>query len=279
MKRPTTFIREKRTYCGDSFMTVDLFRYTEEQGRTARKKRKKKEKVSAPKQKNLNDKNARRYLGQLINTNFTDDDFHVTLTYAVQPESKEAADKEVAKFLRRVSYARKKLGIPPLKYILVTEGGDVSKKTGRPTRIHHHIVMNGGIDRDVIENLWRKRKTKGQKQGDMIGYANAKRLQTDDAGLERLANYLSKDPKGKKRWTASQGLKKPERVVRDHHFSCRNFQKACSSGDIRSREWWEKRFKGYTLAGCPELAVEAEPPDDEGLNDWRIYAKLRKIRR
>ena len=31
--------------------------------------------------------------------------------------------------------------------------------------------------------------------------ANANRMQTNVLGFEELANYLSKDPRGKKRWT------------------------------------------------------------------------------
>ena len=34
----------------------------------------------------------------------------------------------------------------------------------------------GGLDRDVVEDLWRKRRRKGQKKGDKIGYA-VKRVQ------------------------------------------------------------------------------------------------------
>lgn len=30
--------------------------------------------------------------------------------------------------------------------------------------------MNGGLDRDVVEDLWRKRRRKGQKKGDKIGF-------------------------------------------------------------------------------------------------------------
>ncbi len=51
-------------------------------------------------------------------------------------------------YIRRIQRLRKKRGLPPLKYIAVTERG---KKGGR---YHHHITINGGIDRDELESLW-----------------------------------------------------------------------------------------------------------------------------
>ena len=44
---------------------------------------------------------------------------HVTSTYSAKylPATVEDAEKEVSNFLRRVAYARKKAGLPPLKYI------------------------------------------------------------------------------------------------------------------------------------------------------------------
>lgn len=281
------FTRERRTYCGDTYMTVSLFKYTGEQEQGARRPRKRKERVSTPKQKALNHKNAKRYLMELINTNFTERDQVIHLTYGPgnQPESKEEAEKTAANFLRKVRRAREKKGLSPLKYILVTEGGDISERTGKMTKLHHHIVINGGMERDELELLWNTKPVRLDKaakdqeyraklERTMIGYANTRRLQPGENGLEALAKYLSKDPKGRKRWTSSQNLDKPVRVTRDRHYSNRNYEKSCSGGDIYSREWWEKHYKGYTLAGASEIAVEAEPPDD--INGWRVYAKLRR---
>lgn len=285
-KRALPFIREHRTYCGEKYMTVELFRFTEEQIYASRKKRTRREKVSAPKQRNLNNKRAKRYFLHLVNTNFTERDVIIHLTYANQPESREEAQKIVRNYLRKLARARKKLELSPLKYILVTEGGDLNPKTGKVTRLHHHIIVNGGMDRDELELLWNRKPVNLEKarkdreyretlRGTMLGYSNTRRLQPGENGLEALAKYLTKDPKGKKRWSASQNLKKPERVTRDHHYSCRNYQKVCSQGEIYTREFWEKKYKGYTLAGSAEIAVEAEAPDD--MNDWRVFAKLRKI--
>ena len=68
------FQREKKIYCGPSdtpdYMEVDIYQYTDNQKTAVKGKRAKKEKVSAPKQKNLNDKNAKRYFVQLAESNF-----------------------------------------------------------------------------------------------------------------------------------------------------------------------------------------------------------------
>ena len=92
----------------------------------------KKVNVSAPKQKNLNDRRAKRYFIQLANGNFGVGDLVVHLTYAPEflPESEEEAAKIVAKYLRRVAYLRKKRGLPPLKYLLVTQ---IGRKKNGPT--------------------------------------------------------------------------------------------------------------------------------------------------
>lgn len=61
-------------------------------------------------QRNLNDKNARKYVERLINENFTDRDLWLTFTYDnehLPPDGDiDAAIKNVQKFIRRVNYQR-----------------------------------------------------------------------------------------------------------------------------------------------------------------------------
>ena len=269
-----TFIREKKIFCGDHYREVDIFGYTTAQkNAAARGKRSKKVQESEPKQKNLNDKNARRYFVQLGNLNFGDDPeaLHVTATYSAKhlPRTVEAAEKEVSNYLRRVAYARKKEGLPPLKYILVT-AYTTARNSGKPTRIHHHIVMNGGLDRDVVEELWRKRKRKGQKKGDRIGYCNADRLQASDDGIAALCNYLVKQAGGKKRWTSSHNLERPTSRTNDGKYNRRQIEKWAR--ERPGREFWEKKYPGWTLTDS-DYGVQYEYNDYTG---WSIYLKLRK---
>ena len=61
-------------------------------------------------QKNLNDKNARKYVIRLINNNFTDRDIWMTLTYrpGEEPENMERAVKNMQNYIDRINYRRKR---------------------------------------------------------------------------------------------------------------------------------------------------------------------------
>lgn len=257
-------IRTKTYYCGKNDLEIDLFPWMEVEKRYTRKK---KEKVTIPKQKVLNDKRAKRTFCQLVKTNFGEGDLHLTLTYNAQhlPESVEDAEKEVRNYLRRIARLRKNKNLPPLKYIFLTEQGVQSK------RIHHHVIINGGLSRDEVELLWRRPKRKGQQQGEALGDCNADRLRTDDKGLERLASYLAKDPKGRKRWTPSQNLKKPEVSTSDTKTSRRKFmQLVLLPEDAEEvRQHFEKQY--------PEFAVtEVRKEWNEITCTWAVYVKLHR---
>lgn len=269
-----SYIREKKIYCGEDYLEVDIYSYTDNQHRSIKGRRSKKEKESLPAQKNLNDKNARRKLVQLGETNFGKNDISLTLTYSDEmlPPTIEEAEKEVENYIRRIRRRRKKEGAEDLKYILVTayteegpEGAEV------PVRVHHHLLMNKGLDRDTVEDLWRKRRRKGEKEGRSIGYANADRIQPDrNNGIAALLTYLAKNPSGKRRWTCSQNLTRPESRTNDHKYSRRRISRmAMEPIDI---EYWEKQYPGWTIAD-PIYDYEQKYNDFTG---WSIYLKLRK---
>ena len=268
-----TFIREKKIYCGKSYREVDIFQYTDAQYRATRRTRSKKVRESEPKQKNLNDINARRYFIQLGNLNFGDDPdaLHVSATYSPKylPATVEDAEREATNYLRRISYRREKEGLPPLKYLLITSY-TTKRNSDTPVRIHHHIVMNGGLDRDTVEELWRKRKRKGQKKGDRIGFCNADRLQADENGIAALCVYLVKQSGGKKRWTSSQNLERPTSRTNDGKYNRRQIEKWAR--EPPGREFWEKKYPGWTLTD-EDYGIEYKYNDFTG---WSIYLKLRK---
>ena len=152
---------------------------------------------SRPAQKNLNDKRARRYLNQLASANFGKGDLWGTFTYRAgeEPESIDDAEKKFGNFIRRINRRRKRAGKENIKYIYVTEWEDGEKGV----RCHHHAILSGDVDRDEIEQLW--------YHGDRT---ETKRLAPDpDTHIAGLVHYITKDPKGKKRWKTSKGLKKP----------------------------------------------------------------------
>lgn len=269
---PKSFMREKKIYCGEWYREVDIFLYTAEQQKTAKRgKRAKKEKVSEPKQRELNDANAQRYIIQLGNSNFHAGDLHTTLTYNDKylPATPEKAEKEIANYIRRVQYRREKEGLPPLKYILVT-AYSFAKDGTTPIRIHHHIIMNEGLDRDTVEDLWCKRKEKGQKKGESLGFVNADRLQPDENGIAALCVYLAKNPGGKKRWSSSHNLKRPESRNNDHRYSKREVERIAK--DPVDVAYWEEQYPGWTLTDT-NYGATAKYNEITG---WSIYLKLRK---
>lgn len=195
--------RVKEYYCGD-FLELEIFPVTRKEVKQSRAE---KRKESEPKQKNLNDKNARKYLRRLTHKNFTDKDLVVHLTYANKflPKSEEEAKNDVSNYIRRINYRRKKKGLPNAKYIAILEYEDAEGK--KNVRMHHHIIISGDMDRDELEKIWKK------------GWANADRLKADENGYENLVNYITKDPKGKKRWSSSRNLEKPIPNVSDYKYS------------------------------------------------------------
>ena len=157
-----TVYREKRYYCGEY---LDVYIYpTYRQGRS----RGKRSKPTSAAQAKLNQRHREEKLVRLLHANFTPDDLEIHLTYQHQPESPEEAQRLLRNYIRRVQRARKKQGLPPLKYIAVTEKGS---KNGR---YHHHVTLSGGMDRDELENLWG------------LGYANSRRLQFTESRARSL---------------------------------------------------------------------------------------------
>jgi hypothetical protein len=152
----------------------------------------KKERGTRKAQRDLNDKNARKKFIRLICTNFSTGDYWCTFNYKDAPKTWEEAEKVIKNYIGRLNYKRKKMGLPNTKYIYITE-------FGQKGRVHHHVIMDNLLDRDTVEDTW------------IHGKRNqVRRLEEDDFGLTGLATYLSKDPKGRKRWKSSRNLKKPK---------------------------------------------------------------------
>ena len=187
-------------------------------------------------QKNLNDRNAKKKLIRKINANFTEEDLCTTLTYknGFVPDE-EQARRDIRNYLRRVREWRRKNGLPELKYVYVIEygGGD-----GRRKRVHHHVIMSG-MDRDVAEALWQGR-----------GWANSRRLQPDDYGLEALARYMTKEPNGGKRWAASRNLVDPKITVADTKISKRKVEEMAQDFDAMPAVIFGKLFPDYVFNDC-----------------------------
>lgn len=268
-----SFEREKIIRCGEQFIFPEIYRYTENQKQAAKAKRGGKAKVTCPKQKDLNDRRSRRYFVQLANGNFGSGDVVVHLTFSelYLPETPEEALKIVTQlYLRRVAYERKRLNLSPLKYLLVMQTG---RKTDGTHRLHFHILMNGGLGRDLLESLWWVYKgTKRAKYQDRIlfGWANADRIRPNDAGISQLAGYMVQATAGKKHWTQSQNLETPwHKRPNDSKYSSRQIDRICHLPEDSEdyRKFWEKKYPGYEF-----VSGERYFSDESG---WAVYLMMR----
>lgn len=270
------FMREKKVDCG-KYREADIIPRTEEADKAAKEKRRKRKKVTEPKQKDLNEKNAKRYLVQVGNGNFGAGDLHISCTYdkGHLPSSIEEAEKTVNNYLRRIAYRRGKLGMEPLKYILVTEY-KFDKSGQMIKRVHHHIIMNGGLSRDDVELMWTAKRINWNKAQDpkyreeikQMGWVNADRIQTNENGIEALCKYIVKDPQGKKRWSSSRNLVRPVELPNaDYKYTKKQIEKLAKSDDC-GKEFFTKQFPGYEIREITPVYYEE--------TGWHIYLKMWK---
>lgn len=241
--------RTKTIKSGD-MLEVEVFPIWSTQGEATRARKV----TTREAQRNLNDKNAKKRIIRKINTNFTENDVAITLTYADGVPDQEQARKDIQNYLRRVRSYRKKNGLPELKYVYVIEYSGDQGRTKK--RVHHHVIMTG-MDRDEAERLWGK------------GYANARRLQPDDYGFEALARYMTKEPNGGKRWCASRNLKEPTITKADTKISKRRAQSMAEDFDRAPAEIFGKLFPEYDFNDC-EVATSSY------VAGAYIYARMHK---
>lgn len=152
--------------------------------------------VSKETQRNLNNKNAVKYCQRVILENFSNEDIWLTLTYedGQEPRDMKEAIKNIVNYIRRINYKRGRLGLPNVKYLYVTEHNPEDK-----IRWHHHILIDGMMDRDLCEKTWKKGKR-----------PQSRRLEEDKYGLVGMANYITKEKhraRNERRWNCSKGLR------------------------------------------------------------------------
>lgn len=279
------FIREKRIYCGEEYLEVDIVPVTNmpEAGKG-------KKGQSSQAQKNLNDKRSKRRFVQIANTNFGADDLHISATYNEEhlPITLEEAERNVHNYLDRVKRRMKRVTGQDLKYMLVTEytpeeeegqltlEGMEDKQT-RAVRIHHHIILNGGLSRDDLELMWSATRINWKKAQndpeyrktvDYLGFVNCDRLQPNENGIEGLVNYINKRKKGCKKWSTSMNLKKPKEKKNDHKYSFRKLRTLAQTPE--DKEVWRKQYKGYE-----PTKIDFQYNEYTG---WSVYLKMRKVR-
>lgn len=192
--------------------------------------RRKRSKPTSEIQQKLNERNATNKTIWLINNNFTPQDYALHLSYknSELPESFEAAEKELKKFIRRLRYALKRLGIE-LKYYVANEESTIDH------RPHHHLIVSGGLPIYEIAEMWG------------FGYIQVKPLQFDKKGVANLTAYISREKGARKSVTHSRNLKQPKEKQRDGKIS-HKLLKEIHNYDCDIREVCKKLYPGYDLA-------------------------------
>jgi hypothetical protein len=172
------YIREKIT-AGKQKEVKVYHAYKYQSKKTSRSKN---IKITAEEMAKINTYNAERKLRILLNANFKENDFYLTLTYQDKTPDAAEAKSYLAKFIRKLRVFYKKLG-SVLKYIAVTE---YKKK-----RIHHHMIINanakikfpavGFFGKSDIEILWGH------------GFCKVELFGGQPEDCKRLASYFIKE--------------------------------------------------------------------------------------
>ena len=161
--------KEKLIYAGDMIFGYVYPTYRKAGARRGRYKE------TSEVQAKLNEIRSRDRLAWLIHANFDKTSLVVHPTYREDclPEDEKAFRRDVKNYICRLKKAYGKCGVI-FKYVYVMEYSE----TGRA---HMHMVVSGGVDRDVIEGLWG------------LGRCNSDRLQFNETGVVDLARYFRSD--------------------------------------------------------------------------------------
>lgn len=220
--------------------------------------RERKRKLSSSAQRKLNEKNARKKLERLINSNFQRGDTIITLSYRAELRRNldyAAVVRDVQNYLRRVKRWRNSHGLPYTKYIYVVElaGSD---------NWHAHLIMSA-MPREVAENLWLN-----------ADFVNSKSFQpTAQEGGAAFANYIAGKKPGKevqtkhwRKWNCSKNLAKPTEKVKDGTHTRRGLARIARER-VDDSAYWERKYKGFRF-------VSARPVFNEFTGWWSLYVKM-----
>lgn len=275
-------IRTKEITAGDT-LEIEAYPLLKNAAPEARKEARRRESTAwmAAANRRRRDKQITR----LLETNFTEADFHLTLTYdygfdvrsemrredvmrgyedARLPLTDEDVRRDLRNFFRRMKRRMQRAGSDPaeLKYLYVIESTYEPRPEefdALPAHYHIHIVIGGlgALSRDDAEKTWGR------------GYANCDRLDFSNNGLKALAKYLGKGKKFGQRWGHSIGLKLPKIRKTDRAISRRRAERIAQECQSYGREIFEKIYPDYAL-------TEIEVKYSAFTAGAYIYARMRR---
>lgn len=166
-------------------------------------------------QRRLNQRRSRLKTEMLMNANFGEGSFYLTMTYTEtpragmridaeyyrdEPEDEREAQANMSRYIRTLKQMVKRLGGDParLKWLYVTEATYTRHANADMdhARYHHHMVVDSDVGngvhltRDQVEDTWR-----GMPFAS--GRTRCDRVQPDKNGISALAAYFTKTEDGK----------------------------------------------------------------------------------
>lgn len=227
-----------------------------------------KAKGSTEAQKKYNENQSVKQAVYIVNENFDSNDniLHLTFKPENAPKDENELHRLVKNYFNRLKRLRKKElsrvtklleALPgdeifdsqrkelelkkskleaPFKYFYTKEEEEYKRGPYKGCKnFHPHIFITGGIDRDVLEELW-----------PFGTRCNADRFQPERFGPETMAKYMMKDPKGYRRFCCSRNIsrtyKQPK--IKDARFSAAHLAKLAQER-VDDAAYWEKKYKGY----------------------------------
>ena len=209
------------------------------------------QKPSTDAQKRLNRRNAEKRFRRLAEINFRDhEDYFFTGTVESPPGASlptlDQVDRILGNYVRRVNRLRKKRGLRNAKYLAVIEGWE---EGARMKRLHVHMLLEGGLDRDTVEKLWN-------------AGVRVKCERLIKSMLDQLCQYLLKDPRGRKRWKYSKGnLRQPVVRIAERKISSAAAWRIASDVGGRAAAL-ERLYPGYRIdapEGMDAVEVRTNP--------------------
>lgn len=210
--------------------------------------RKAKSRETTESQKRQNAKDAAKRFGRKVHANFSDG-CHVSLTYDHCATEAEACHDAVL-YIRRLRRQARKAG-QEIKYMYVVEWSENAERA----HIHMFIV---GADRDACEAAWPH------------GFVNADRLRKNDKLLTEICAYLTKGPRGRRRWNCSKNLEEPKQKTSDKILSRRKVAKICADCATDGQSLFEELNPGF------RLIEPIEPKYSEYVAGAYIYVRMRR---
>lgn len=286
------YVREQKTICGQEYMEVDLLNVSPAEHRAS--VRKKKEFASSLAMQNCNERNSRRKLQWMAAENFTERKnqtwlLHLTYRDEWLPYYDEDAENNVTNLLKKLNRKQAKKYkaaikenpanpggvLQKVKYIVVTEFQHEDKEKGlKEVRYHNHMILECDLSIDEIKSFWGVGRG---KNWEPLGLVKCDRAEFDKGSLEAYCEYITKNPKRKRRWRQSQGLRKPTQPKpNDTRYTQRKLAEAATMY-IDDRKFWEERYGVLKLGdgSARQYAfVGAEARFNEITAEWHVIAKF-----